>query len=289
MIELTIEEACKRPECFMYVWAKEDFLKAIDAKYAKIIRGKQANQKKVLMLSAEKYLGDFSRVKEYYEKIGNAFMDAYGMTPYEALIVLAQGGTVAGKNWQEGVYGVGALGTSTFKNVMVDDQPVTVDPTTGHIFVGSKDITDESKTVYKEIKGEAKPYQLFSESGAFVFMSQYYKSAKKYYAQSYTDADGKTCSASTGIGIGTSDGADIWGNVEMGWDWLKKILSWLLSIFGISTEEKSVETLNPSNTLPNQNNDGFVSKAGMSTVGIVLLCAAAAGTLLMSKGKKASK
>ena len=50
-IELTLEEAKQHPECFMYVWATDQFLAAIEPKYAKIIGAKRANQKKVLMLS----------------------------------------------------------------------------------------------------------------------------------------------------------------------------------------------------------------------------------------------
>ena len=290
-IELTIEQACEHPECFMYAWATEEFLSAIDPKYASIIRTKGNNERKVLILSADKYLGDFSRANEYYQKVADAFYAKYDVSPLDALIILAQGGEVAGKNWKEGVYGVGALPTSTFAGITTDGGgKVTVEAANGHIMYNGKDITDESKTVYNSVKGETIPYQLFgSDDFGYTFMSQYNKTRKKYYAQSYTDDEGVTHSASTGKRTDGTDSASIWGNIEMGWDWIKNILNWLLSLFGIQTIPEiggSVDTIKPSNTLPNQQTDGFVSKAGMGTVGAVLLASAALGMLFMGKKKK---
>ena len=56
MIELTIEQAKQKPETFLYVWADEErFLRYLTPKSANIIRGKKANQNKILLLSADKY------------------------------------------------------------------------------------------------------------------------------------------------------------------------------------------------------------------------------------------
>ena len=292
-IELTLDQAIKHPESFLYVWATDEFLGAINPKYAKVIYGKRQNQKKVLMLSADKYLGSWQKVDQYYQEIANAFVEIYGVSPKEALIILAQGGEVAGKNWSKEIYGVGTLPTSTFKGITANGESVTVDKTTGHIYRNNVDITDTSRTVETEIGGKLIPFQLFgTDDLGTTFMSQYNKTLKKYYAESYQTEDGQKYNAYTGKGVSASDSSNIWGNIELNWDWIRNILNWILSIFnipGIPSVEgsSSVEQLSASNTLPNQKTDGFVSKAGTDETGVILLCAAAAGYLLMGKkGKK---
>lgn len=293
-VELTIKQACEHPASFMYVWASDQFLNAINAKYASVIRMKRANQKKVLMLSAEKYLDDYTKVNQYYDAIASAFKEAYDVTPSDALLILAQGGEVAGKNWSEGVYGVGALPTSTFSGITTGDgSTVSVDAATGHIFYGNKDITDESKTVYNNVKGKVIAYQLFGKDDfGYVYMSQYNKTRKKYYAQTWTDDNGTNHKATNGNIIGASDSASIWGNINLDWDWIKNILNWLLSLFGVTPipEVGETKTLSADNTLPNQKADGFVQEAGMGEAGMILLALAAGGALLAGgvKGKKKS-
>ena len=290
-IELTLDQARQHPSAFMYVWATDKFLNKIDPKYAKVIRVKRANQKKVLMLSADRYLGGYDKVQQYYDVIKTAFVDTYGLTPYEALIILAQGGEVAGKNWSEGVYGIGS--TNTFGK-QINGQTVTVDTKTGHILLGGEDVTDPDTIVYAEVgvgsKKRTVEYQLFSRTlDGYVFQSQYSNITKSYSAKRYSDADGKVYNAS-GKETGNTDSASIWGDITLNWDWLKNILNWILSIFGVPSIpelDTNTETLSASNTLPNQKADGFVSEAGTSETGVILLCAAAAGWLLMGKkGKK---
>jgi hypothetical protein len=276
-VELTIKQACEHPASFMYIWASDQFLNAINAKYASVIRTKRANQKKVLMLSAEKYLGDYTKVNQYYDAIASAFKEAYDVTPSDALLILAQGGEVAGKNWSEGVYGVGALPTSTFSGITTGDgSTVSVDAATGHIFYGNKDITDESKTVYNNVKGKVIAYQLFGKDDfGYVYMSQYNKTRKKYHAQSYSTAQGQYC-ARTGNEINASDTADIWGTILSS---LEIVVQWILSIFGgVSVNNR--ETISAENTLPNQQEDGFVQEAGFGGATTTLLLLVAGGALL---------
>lgn len=290
MIELTINEACQHPECFLYVWASDNFLNAIKPEYASIIRVKRANESKVLMLSAKKYLGDYQRWTEYRDSIKKAFIEIYDVDPLKALIILAQGGSVAGKNWAEGVFGVGSL-TSSFKQ-QIDGKTVTVDKSSGHLLLGGTDITDPDTAVMAEVGGKTVAYQYYSKNvSGYVFGSIYNKTLKKYYADCYSDAEGKVYTPA-GKEKSSADSGSIWGNINLSWDWIRNILNWILSLFGIPTlpeAEGSSTTLSATNTLPNQTTDGFVSKqSGLGTAGI-LLVAAAAGTLLMSKGKGKKK
>ena len=283
MRELTIQEACTAPASFMYIFASDEFLSYIEPKYARIIKGKRGNQVKILMLSADKYLGSSDKWTQYGEAIRSAFIETYGMQPLEALSILAQGGSVAGKNWKEGVYGIGVTANIDF-GVSVNGQSVFCNATDGHIYVGSTDITDESKTVYKTVSGQTIAYQLFSkETDGKTFMTQYSKTRKKYDAQSYSTADG-AFSARTGSALTGSDSADIWGTILM---YLEKFVNWLISLFVKESDQK--QQITAENTLPSQAGDGFVQTAGMSTAAKVALALAAGGALLYgstAKGKK---
>ena len=251
----------------MYIWADEQkFLRYIDKEHAAVIRSKKANQNKLIQLSAEKY---GKTQKEYTDAIRAAFTEQWGCTPAEALVILAQGGQVAGKNWSEGVYGVGALHVATFTG----HSEVSVRETDGHILNNGVDVTDTTKTVYTNIKKEAVPYQLFATVDDITYMSQYNKTLKKYYAQTYSNATG-SYSARTGNEVNTSDSADIWGAIIMSFE---KFLNWLITLFaGTSTKT----TLNTENTLPNQVTDGFVQEAGMGDAVKIALVLAAGGVLL---------
>ena len=277
-MELTIQEASRQSANFMYIWADENkFLRYIPKKYASIIRTKKANQKKLLVLSAEKYGTTY---EAYTTAIRSAFIEQWGHTPAEALVILAQGGQIAGKDWSEGVYGVGALYVDTFSG----HTGITVRPEDGHILNNGTDVTDTTKTVYTTIKKQAVPYQLFATVDNVTYMSQYNKLQKKYYAQSFSTADGQY-SARTGDTINASDNADIWGAIVAAID---KFINWLISLFAGDT---SRDTLNATNTLPDQKADGFVQEAGFGEAGTILLVLAAGGALMASGafGKKRIK
>lgn len=283
MRELTKQEACTSPASFMYIFATDEFLSYIEPKYAIIIKGKRSNQVKILMLSADKYLGDEKKWTEYGEEIRSAFIEMYGMQPIEALSILAQGGSVAGKNWSEGVYGIGATANIDFGK-SVNGASVYCNSKDGHIYAGTLDITDESKTVYKTIKGQAIPYQLFSrETEGMTFMTQYNRTRKQYDAQSYSTSDGEF-SARTGAALTGINGGDIWGTIIM---YLERFAEWLISIF--VKEEDQKQPITAANTLPSQTGDGFVQQAGMSIGAKIALALAAGGALLYSTTESGKK
>lgn len=273
MIELTITEACQNPQAFLYVWADEKkFLAYLPTKYAQIIRGKKANQRKLLMLSAERFNTTF---EAYTEAIRNAFIETYDMTPAEALIVLAQGGTVAGKNWDEGVFGVGALHTATFSG----HTNITVRPEDGAILKDGVDMTDAARDVVGKVGKETKVVQRFATIDEITYNSKYNKSDKKFYAYTYSDAN-STYNARTGNQTGASYLDNLWTGVEMIWE---KLIEWLVNLlFGSS----NTNTLSPENTLPSQKTDGFVQESGMGDALKIALLLAAGGAVLASGGLK---
>lgn len=279
-MELTLQQATQHPADFMYLWASEEFLNAINKKYASVIRTKKANQRKLLELSAEKYGLPYAT---YTQAIRDAFVEAYDHTPTEALVILAQGGQIAGKDWSEGVYGIGALPTS-FSNYEINGQKVTVDATTGAIMLGAQDITDTTKDVYTKYGKNTIVYQRFSKDMNGVrFMSQYHKLQKKYAPQTWSDDQG-AYSAKNGKAVTAKDGADIWGSIL---ESLQVVVNWILSLFGVSVPER--EMLSTENTLPNQTADGFVQESGMLDAAGLMLILAAGGALVATGGLKVGK
>lgn len=274
--ELTMDQARANAQNFMYIFAPDSFLNAIPKKYANEISKKAKNQQYLLKKSAKKY---GSTYQAYENAVRDGFIATYGMTPYDALITLANGGSVAGKNWAKGAFGVGALNSDKFTGAEINGETPRVDQTTGHIYIGSKDVTDTSETIYQEIGGSTVPYQLFSEDDIFKFMSQYKNG--KYYAASYTDASGQKHSAS-GTNISSSDSASVWENIIFSF---KDFLEWLLSLFGYNSNE----TINEENTLPNQKTDGWIYESGLGEMGIILLATAAGALILGTSGKGKKK
>lgn len=265
-VELTKAQAAAHPENFLYQWASDQFLASIEPKYANIITVKRANQKLVIMRSVEKYGSSYS---EYISAIKSAFESAYGITPERALFKLALGETVAGKNWKEGVYGIGSL-QSGFAG-----SDVTVDKQTGYMEVNGK-MVNSTEQIYDTSKGsETGLYQqVYKDSTTGkTYVSQYNKITKKWYAQSYSDANGNMFNANGGT-YGSSNMATVWEGVGLA---LSAFLNWLLSLFGVNT---NTEMLSDKNTLPNQQNDGFVYKSGFGEAGAILLLLAAGGVAL---------
>lgn len=280
---MTIEQAKKNSASFLYLWASDEFLAAIPNKYARIIRTKRANQNRLITAS----FGEKNRDARIQE-IRAQFIEDYGMTPAQALVVLAQGGTVAGKDWSKGVFGIGAVKRKDF----AQDTDFSVDPTTGHILYKGQDVhnnteefsvdvvygkSDTGETVITEYVVNDKMYERsfssrLSDDGKF-YAYQYNNSKGELM-----DADGKTASA--------KDSADIWGNINLT---LNAILEWLLKFFGL--DDNKTQTVTASNTLPSQKGDGFVTSTGFGDAGVVVLALAAGGAFLAGgfKGLKKSK
>lgn len=283
MLELTIKQATLHPANFMYIWADEErFLKLINPKYAEVIRVKKDNQKKLILLSAREYINKKAVIngpeyQQYTEAIRSAFIDAFGCTPFEGLVKLAKGEQLAGKNWSAGVFGVGTLNTN-FNNTSF-----SVDADTGTILDGGVP-QPESNVVYgTDAKGNTIPFQVFTYDNTTgrTYMSQYNKATGKYVAKSYSTDDGKTYNRS-GEEQTTADSGSVWETVIMS---IQSFINWLLSLFGYNTSE----TLNETNTLPNQTTDGFVQEAGMGEAGVILLALAAGGALIAGGSKKKGK
>lgn len=274
MLELTIKQAIQKPEAFIYIWADEaKFLRYIDAKHAKIIRGKKANQNKLLELSAEKY---GTTKQAYTDAIRQALIDAYGLTPAQILVKLANGDTVAGKNWSEGVYGVGKV-SNTFSG-----SSVSVDPASGKILNNGVEV--EGQTAIFNKKGVS-CYSAVVDGKTYT--SNYRAASKQFVASQVVDSEGNVVNAS-GISITSADSADFW---EMIIAACEKVINWLISLFG--GDKSNTELISVGNTAANQRQDGFTTgtnEAGFGWVGTAVLATVLVGGVLYGeRGKKTKK
>lgn len=294
---MTLDEVRQQAANYMYVFATEDYLKYLPKKYAAIIRAKKYNQKKVLALSAEKYYGDPSTegqaYKNYVEAVRSGFLENYGMLPGEALVRLAKGETVAGKNYEAGVFGIGATKSATFTGVAIDDKEVKVDPETGQILIDGR-LYPTTQTIYDTKKGDdlGRYQQVYMDDNNYTFVSQYNKSDRKWYACTWSSGmTGKTYKASNGKETSASKMSSVWESLALafdGWDdWLKSVIEQLL---GVNTQAANGEPLSAKNTLPNQTADGFVTKdPGWTEAGGIMLLLAAGGALLTGGLMKSKK
>ena len=277
MKELTVSEASRQPVNFLYIFAEESFLKQLRSDHAKVIRQKRLNQMYLLDLSAKKYSTTYD---EYRTAIKNAFTAAFNMTPAQALIKLAKGETVCGKNWKEGVYGIGSLNKS-FK-----DTDISVDSKTGYMMRDGKYLPVYDTVYSNEGTSKEKAYQQFyyDESTGRTYMSQYNKTLKRWYAQSYSDKDGIEYSANNKQKLSAEDSATVWQGVVFS---IQNFLEWLLSLFSTGKT-----TITEKNTLPDQKADGFVYQSGFGEAGTIVLALVAGGLLLgggLKTGKKKGK
>ena len=274
--DLPLEEAKQHPASFLYVYADNDFLNSIDEKHREIIREKGFNQKQWMWVSAGE---DKLKFEAYKIAVRLAFTDMYGMDPYEALLRLAAGETIAGKNWNEGIYGIGSLATT-----FADNQGYTVSKD-GHFYKNGKLIPDDqTKVEYANNDGTGIIYKRYytDQVTKTTYALIYNKTLKTYKADSYSLENGGVYSP-MGMHIGGADGSTMWGNVIM--NVVNAIINWFLNLLGINTDG-SKEQLTVDNTLPSQVEDGFAGVEPLISGSTMLMLMAAGGMLLYGGTKK---
>ncbi|MCM1069930.1 MAG: hypothetical protein NC038_07810, partial [Paludibacter sp.] len=193
--KVTKEDLLKSPIDFLYIFTNNTFVglvrKYMGNTQANTIAQKAANQRKYL---SNVYGGTKNMEAQAYSDFENAIYNQYDMTPVTILRKLLAGETVAGKNWKEGVYGIGATKSDGFKQ----NANVKVDTATGTIVNGGVAMTGGTATYDK--KGNAVGYSFTADDGT-QYSSRYDKRSGKWYANTYSTAevqqyaDGTTFSA----------------------------------------------------------------------------------------------
>lgn len=276
---MDLTKVLQNPATLLYLFADEkNFISKLDSRTASIIRSKKRNQQQVLVVAA----GGNQNYNDALKQIRQAFSDTYAMSPEKALVTLANGGEVAGKNWAKGIYGIGT-NSRIIKTTFVQNAKITVDPETGYILKDGA-VVGNSPGDYVRSGRKTVPntYSYVDEDGN-TYTAQYNRANKKYYACTYTNKDGAKQNAE-GIAVTNADSSSIWANLI---EALSPFLDWFMSIF---SDMKDREVITSKNTLPRQT-DGFVQQGNSLDASGILLAVVAGGALMygMQDGKTKKK
>lgn len=273
---MTKEEILRVPVNFLYVYSNPQFealvKKYISSSAATTIARKRQNGITILKSA---YSGT-SNLQKAYTDISNAIVNQYGITPQVMLQKLLNGETVAGKNWQEGVFGIGETNVTAYK----ENPNVLVDTDTGMLIDSGADTDDAFLTggtpIYKN-KGVGKNKTTYISGYSYEIDGKVYttKLAKdgKYYAYSYGNSEGMY--SALGKQMESSDFSSVWENIETAVPFLQKFIEWLASVFNINIVRQQDVTPSQSEFVTND------SKIEMSSVAI--LGAVALGSYLLMK------
>ena len=258
------------PSNFLYIFAGDSFIAKLGKKAAYIISKKKANQKKLLNAAVD---GDKAKYEAAVKQMAAKFKEFYGMTPANALITLASGGEVAGKNWSKGIYGIGATkevlvnysapGSNT--NVAIDANGQFINKQTGGA------LTTEIVSV--GINGKPNCVRYTDASGN-VYTANYTKRTGWAAGKFNNKSTGNTYTADGQIAT-ASDSSSIWESLALNFG---KLIEWLISLFN-TNNGTNVTAITAANTQPTQG-DGWVTEE----TNLWPLVAVAVGTLVASGG-----
>lgn len=270
MAKKTLTSILQCPIDFLYLWASDEFIAQLGSK-ARIIREKRYNQYQTLWKTMEDNVKTSSRAEQlevyqsWLKQISQAMQDVYGMTPATILQKLAMGESVVGKNWKQGIYGIGDLQTTFAQN-----SAVTVDSASGKILVSGVETDGQMPII--------------GEGGAITGYSYYDRAANRQYqsgvnaggqfgAVCYSSPDG--VESATGGNFDPSQGS-FWQNANNYMPLINKIIDWIMSIFNLLPGNRVV--LTQENTVPDQtewvepeSNNGGLIAGGLALAGIALL------------------
>jgi LPXTG-motif cell wall-anchored protein len=277
MAKKTLSDLKKCPIDFLYLWATDEFIALLGSK-ARIIREKKYYQYHMLwnvMADNEKFKNAEDGQKYYQEwanELAKAMKDTYGLTPAEILHKLAMGEDVFGKDWEQGVYGVGAVDKTSF----TQNPNVTVDPATGMILDGGSVISAQwpiydsagNITGYSYSDGENQYQSTMALNGSF---------------KAYTYSDASGVQKANGNAFNASS-ATFWQNANNYMPIINSVLSWLDSIVKNFAPNNTI--LTPQNTTPVQTEwiETESDNTGLYIAGGIAVAAALA--LGLSKKKK---
>lgn len=276
----TLEDIKKCPIDFLYIWAGDEFISQLGSK-SSIIAEKKYNQYQTLwrtMIDNEDAGSSEANQKvfdRWTKEIAQAIYNVYEQTPAEILVALANGKTVAGKNFKEGIFGVGETTSGSFSQ----NSNYTVDPTTGKI-VGSDGSTPAQTPIYGT-NGQIIGYSCVV--GGNQYQSAY--SGGQYVAFSYSNADG--VQRANGSAFSASQGT-FWQNAENYMPMVNNILNWLMSLVNtLLPGDRTV--LTPDNTVPKQGEWVYEEESSTGWLGALLAGGAALALFAGKKGKKKKK
>lgn len=284
MAKKTLASILQCPIDFLYLWASADFISQLGSK-ARIIREKQYNQYQALWKTMVENVkaGSAAEYQEVYQswlkQIGQAIQDTYGMSPSTILQKLAMGEEVLGKNWKQGVYGIGDTQAPSVLTSFAQNSAVTVDTTTGKISVSGQEV--EQTPIYGD-GGVVTGYSYYDKVNNRQYQSGV-NAAGEYGAVCYSSPDGVQSAA--GGNFDPSQGS-FWQNANNYMPLVDKLVNWIMSLVDSFTGNRTVltpETVAPSQVewVEQESGNGGLIAGGLALAGIAFLT--------MDKPKKGGK
>lgn len=263
------DDVLKYPINYLYIFTNDSFIKLvakyINKKAAQVIAQKAANQRKYLSTVIYDGTADFN--SNAYNDFTNAIQEQYGMTPQTILKKLLSGEEVAGKNWKEGVYGIGKTNNTL---AFSGNASIMVDSATGKVYetASGDDIEISGGTPIYKRKGKKTIVSGYSYNIDGKTYTTNVNRDGTFYADSQGDANG-TYDA-FGNDKGAADFASVWNCVKTCVPMFQKFINWLLSLFGKTP-------ITQANTQPSQSEfvtEDSGSNTSVASIGII-------GTLLI--------
>lgn len=268
MAKKTLANVLQCPIDFIYLWASDGFIAQLGSK-ARIIKEKKYNQYQTLwkiMVDNVKSNNSADLQDAYIDwtnQIADAIKNTYGMTPAVILQKLAMGEDVLGKNWKQGIYGIGEV-QSTFSQ----NNAVTVDGSTGKIMVNG--VAADGQVPIYGANGVVTGYSYYDKTANAQFQSGVNANGQ-YGAACYSNESG--VQSATGGTFDQSTGS-FWSNAANYIPLIQRVIEWLVSLFGAG--ERVV--LTRQNTVPEQtewveenNGNGGLIAGGLALAGLALI------------------
>lgn len=268
MAKKTLANVLQCPIDFIYLWASDGFIAQLGSK-ARIIKEKKYNQYQTLwkiMVDNVKSNNSADLQDAYIDwtnQIADAIKNTYGMTPAIILQKLAMGEDVLGKNWKQGIYGIGEV-QSTFSQ----NNAVTVDGSTGKIMVNG--VAADGQVPIYGANGVVTGYSYYDKTANAQFQSGVNANGQ-YGAACYSNESG--VQSATGGTFDQSTGS-FWSNAANYIPLIQRVIEWLVSLFGAG--ERVV--LTRQNTVPEQtewveenNGNGGLIAGGLALAGLALI------------------
>ncbi len=289
---VTLQNILDQPIAFLYVFANFDipdvgnFLDTIGNKRS-IIYGKMRNQQQLIKNRLISEHGNADDYQEFLAELEAKIEDDFGLSPRVILVKLAMGETIAGKNWEKGVYGVGSTDDTTTTTA---PGGMSVDPSTGKIisngkivptqypiweYVKSGGFTVPTITGYTAVKNNT------SVTSAMTPLSGKYRIMSIGTPTSQKNADGSIFS--------NANSSNLWASLGTYLPYIGMILSIIGSLVSLFKGNSSwswgnAGLLNAYNTYPCQKDwaDFNDDDEGMTTSDLLLLAAAAGAVYLIA-------
>ena len=280
----------------IYAWIAKKDLAYFPQPYRDIITRKRAYQLRFMTTIAQQAGDAYSEVTKFVQ---DSIIQIYGMTPAQVIYKLAAGETVGGKNWKQGIYGIGFTPSTVYSNTAY-----TVNPDTGDVLLNGKVVTKKKKNnTYCTAYTYGNDGNKIGKGDVYLEGKTYYdKKTNKTYSTTLNDETGKYMVGLESDGNITiaSDGTEVPPDKSSLFENSQVLVTFFTKLFELITNLFKIDTVSSSDIQINQVEDGFepyqsqsTSKASVGLIGGAVLLALLASNKenpdLSKAGKKKVK